>query len=290
MKRIYIYQIYFPTNGKSYIGQTNNMKRRMSQHYSNDFIVGKALRKYTDWKVYILYTVKFRNEANRIEIEEIHNFNSLVPNGYNLTKGGEGGGDTWANCPNKEERKEKLRQSNSGKNHPMYGKHPSEETREKIRQATLGRISPMRGRHHSEETKAKIGKGNLGKKVSEESRAKMSIVKKGKKISKKHKAKIGAANKGNKHSEEAKAKISAASKGRKCSEETKAKMGIAQKKRFRENGITKETKAKMCNARLGKHHTEKSKAKMRKPKSDEHKANISIAAKARWQKENTNKK
>lgn len=48
-----------------------------------------------DWQVTILHICKSPDEANRIEIEEIRNFNSVIPNGYNLTHGG-GGGDFWS--------------------------------------------------------------------------------------------------------------------------------------------------------------------------------------------------
>jgi len=89
MMKIFIYIIQFPTSGKSYIGQTFNLKGRMLSHLSNKSLVGNALRKYDDWKVSILHTTRLRTEANRIEIEEIRNHNSVCPNGYNLTRGGD---------------------------------------------------------------------------------------------------------------------------------------------------------------------------------------------------------
>lgn len=88
--KIFIYQIWFPTNSKSYIGQTDNLKRRMSKHQRKDSLVGRALRKYDDWRVCILHTTNTRDAANLIEIEEIRNFNTIAPNGYNITRGGAG--------------------------------------------------------------------------------------------------------------------------------------------------------------------------------------------------------
>lgn len=63
----------------------------MFEHLKSDKLVCKALWKYDDWQVSILYACKSRDEANRIEIEEICNFKSIHPNGYNLIVGGCGG-------------------------------------------------------------------------------------------------------------------------------------------------------------------------------------------------------
>ena len=86
---IYIYQIYFPTSDKCYIGQTKALDKRMKEHLRSDSVVCKALWKYDDWTVSILHTCQSRDVANTLEVEEIRNFNSVAPNGYNLTSGGE---------------------------------------------------------------------------------------------------------------------------------------------------------------------------------------------------------
>lgn len=70
---------------------------------------------------------------------------------------------------------EKIRQANSGKNNPMFGKHHSEETRNKIRYALQGRISPTLGKHYSEETRIKISLANKGRRRTEETRRKIRI-------------------------------------------------------------------------------------------------------------------
>lgn len=137
MEKIHVYQIWFPTSNKCYVGQTNNLKKRMSEHLDSKYLVGNALRKYNDWIISILHTVKSRDEANRIEIEEIRNFNSIRPNGYNLTRGGDGG-NTFTNNPNKEKIRCKYIQSRQGKNNSFYGKRHSEETIKKNRQAHIG--------------------------------------------------------------------------------------------------------------------------------------------------------
>lgn len=110
-ERIFIYRIYFPESNKCYIGQTNNIKVRMIVHLNGregeNISVHSALQKYDDWEISVLHTCYSRDEANRVEIEEIRNFNSVAPNGYNLTHGGEGG-DTFSANPNKEAVRAKI--------------------------------------------------------------------------------------------------------------------------------------------------------------------------------------
>ena len=89
--KIYIYRIYFPASDKCYIGQTNDLQRRMKRHFESGSVICNALYKYDDWQVSVLHTCKSRDEANKVEIEEIRNYNSVAPNGYNLTHGGGGG-------------------------------------------------------------------------------------------------------------------------------------------------------------------------------------------------------
>lgn len=198
--KVYIYQICFPTTNKSYIGQTNNLKKRTHNHLCSKYPVGNALRKYDDWQICILHTVKDKDTANLIEIEEIRNFNSIRPNGYNLTRGGEG---VWGYKYTKED-KEKNRQSH-------LGKHHSDETKTKI--GISNKIVLNRP-----EVKAKLRAANIGKRFTEEHKAKLSIAHKGKHLSKETKAKISIVMKGKKHgpmSKETKAKISITKLGKK---------------------------------------------------------------------------
>jgi len=50
----------------------------MAQHLNSKYFVGNALNKYDDWIIKVLHICKSRDEANRVEIEEIRNFNSVV--------------------------------------------------------------------------------------------------------------------------------------------------------------------------------------------------------------------
>lgn len=91
--RMYIYQITNLINGKIYIGQTNNIQKRLANHRcSNDpnMVIARALRKYgvDNFKFEVLLRGLTPDEANQKEIEFIKEKNSLVPYGYNVATGG----------------------------------------------------------------------------------------------------------------------------------------------------------------------------------------------------------
>ena len=86
-----IYKITSPSN-KVYIGQTiNTLKARIKHHKqnsSNCTLLKRAINKYGDEMVYeILETVQNESLDER-EIHWIKYYNSLAPNGYNCSTGG----------------------------------------------------------------------------------------------------------------------------------------------------------------------------------------------------------
>ena len=86
-----IYKIKSPSN-KVYIGQTiNTLKARIKHHKqnsSNCTLLKRAINKYGDEMVYeILETVQNESLDER-EIHWIKYYNSLAPNGYNCSTGG----------------------------------------------------------------------------------------------------------------------------------------------------------------------------------------------------------
>lgn len=91
-----IYKIIFP-NGKAYIGKTTQetLEMRLRQHQqegSRCRLLRYALRKYADqWTSKILSHHRTQDELDAAEIAAIAEHNTLAPNGYNLTTGGEGG-------------------------------------------------------------------------------------------------------------------------------------------------------------------------------------------------------
>lgn len=93
----YIYKATNKINGKIYIGQTNNLKRRFYEHISDSRSChqpfDKALRKYgiDNFDIKIIDSSNQKDKINKLEIYYISKFNSKVPVGYNVANGGEGG-------------------------------------------------------------------------------------------------------------------------------------------------------------------------------------------------------
>lgn len=93
----FIYK-YTSPNGHSYIGQTVNTLKERAKNiisgtgYKKCPLFWKAIEKYgwKNFKIEILEEVRIE-ELNEIEQFFILKFNTLAPNGYNLTVGGEGG-------------------------------------------------------------------------------------------------------------------------------------------------------------------------------------------------------
>lgn len=155
LDKIYIYAIYFPTSKRVcpyYIGQTAYLKRRMAAHLVSKHLVGNVLRKYDDWQIEILHTTKDRDEANRIEIEEIRHYDCVAPNGYNLTRGGDGG-----SLPG-QKRSEKTKEKMSCAAKVRKTKPFSKEHKRKISERMKGNKYSL-GHKHTKETKEKL-KGN----------------------------------------------------------------------------------------------------------------------------------
>ena len=83
-----IYKIENLVNGKIYIGQSIHIEQRWKEHcrLSNNSLISQAIQKYGKEKFsfQILKEVDDINLLNQIEADYIRQFNSLVPNGYNI--------------------------------------------------------------------------------------------------------------------------------------------------------------------------------------------------------------
>lgn len=90
---MYIYQITNLINNKIYIGQTNNITKRWSNHKccnSPNMAIAKAIKKYgvENFKFEILYRNIPIEEIDELERRVITEKNCRVPNGYNIALGG----------------------------------------------------------------------------------------------------------------------------------------------------------------------------------------------------------
>lgn len=140
-----IYKITNLINGKCYIGQTSrSIEQRWKDHKRNSgrlsFALSLALQKYGR-ENFIIEEIFSAFDQNSLDFHEklfIIQFNSLAPNGYNLTSGGE---------------------------HPILSK----ETREKISKSHIGKIMSKETRAKMSSSKKGLPSLRLGKKFSEES-------------------------------------------------------------------------------------------------------------------------
>lgn len=281
----------------------------------------RAIRKY-GWEMFE-WTALYQDDDNDREWMDwwegkcIREYRTKVPNGYNMTDGGEGGAveyddDRRLEINRKisealtghivsEETRQKLSESNSGRvcgNLPeetrrkisatLKGKKKppmSEETKQKIREARSRQIMP-RGHKLSEETKQKIREARVGKSNgphSSETKRKMT----------ESQLKRWSMVDGDRSlSPECKAKISAALKGRGKSAETRGKLSVSLIGRIspmKGRCHSEETKRKIRESQIGKIIPDDQKAKMSashrgKPLSEETKRKMSESQKLCWAK------
>jgi group I intron endonuclease len=145
--------VYKATNkatGKSYIGKTvRTLEERKSDHIHSltsgkNYAFCNSLRKHgVDSFVWeIIGTASSEDELNRLEIDLISEHSTMVPNGYNLTAGGEG--CTGMVFP--EESKRMLSELNMGEKNPFFGKRHTKKTIIKIREKMSGTNHPRYGK------------------------------------------------------------------------------------------------------------------------------------------------
>lgn len=139
----YIYKIINKVDKKIYIGQTTQiLEDRWKQHRkigSNCRYLKRAFNKYgINNFEFKLICICFDKDLDNYENQYMEKYNSMVPNGYNLKKGG-----------------------NNGKHH--------EETKKKISESLKGRTDIINAKNHlgiphTEETKNKISDKLKGRK------------------------------------------------------------------------------------------------------------------------------
>jgi group I intron endonuclease len=175
IEKAYIYKITNRINGKVYIGETkekNPIKRWKGHLYTirkgkGCPLLRAAIQKYGE-ENFSFEVIQECNIDERFIIEEqkIKEYNSLVPNGYNVTIGGMGGG--FKGKKHSEGTKKKMAKATSEQYASL-----SAERKEELRQILKNR-SPQKRGTITEEYRQKMRNYKLGKKLSEETRAKIS--------------------------------------------------------------------------------------------------------------------
>jgi group I intron endonuclease len=147
-----IYCIENIENGKQYIGKGNDVELRMWQSHIGCTYIDNAIKKHGK-NIFKRFIVEHCEKDNLVEREQyyIKEWNTKVPNGYNLTDGGDGGlGIT--------EETIKKKHQYSGKNHWNFGRHSSNETRRKQSIAHTGI------HHISNDKKKEMSENEMGRK------------------------------------------------------------------------------------------------------------------------------
>lgn len=168
-----IYLITNKVNGKQYVGQTTqSLFRRWHLHCSKSgrcLAMKSAIRKYgkENFSIKSIYVASCLEELNQMEREFINKYNTLFPNGYNLTIGGS------SRTVFSEETRKRMSDAKIG--HIPWNKGLTKEDPRVVSYIRSGTKSHAYGkayhsRPHSEETKIKISKSNTGRKLKEELR------------------------------------------------------------------------------------------------------------------------
>ena len=192
-KVYYIYKTTNILNNKIYIGKHKGLLK--DDYVGSGKIIKQAIKKYgkNNFKKEVLIICEDNEKANYFEKFFIQLFNSLQPNGYNITTGGDWG-DTITYNPNKEKiiSNMKAHSARRGKtlkdNFPghskaisrrntlfcknktikqMYGEQKANEMKQKYRKRT-GKNNSFYGKKHTFETRQRIKDKLTGRKLSEE--------------------------------------------------------------------------------------------------------------------------
>ena len=167
-----IYILENKINGKCYVGKTiQPFNKRLRRHLKDEQIIDKSIRKYGMENFKITTMNCFNEYLNWMEKEWIKEINSLNPNGYNLTKGGDGGGVKGRAPWNKgktgvysKEHLKKMSEIKMGENNPLYKIPHTEEWKKMMSEKMSGENNPFFGLTHSKKSRKKQSIAKLGKK------------------------------------------------------------------------------------------------------------------------------
>lgn len=171
----YIYEITNKIDGKSYIGKTiTNIEKYINEHFKIAMKTKnpkkyfyRAIRKYGKekftWR--ILWEGECNNvHLNNLEIFFIDYYNTNIGNngnGYNCSKGGDGG-DLITNHPNRKEIYKNISNSKKGEKNPSFGKPGTFLNKKHNKKSIIDMKKSKKGKYKgSENPNWKGGKINL---------------------------------------------------------------------------------------------------------------------------------
>jgi group I intron endonuclease len=157
-----IYKYVFE-NGKCYVGQTNNLVRRINyyrNHYkTNPYPFLRALNKYgfDETKFEIIATANTRSDLNILEIELIKSYDSTnKEKGYNLSTGGGG----LSGLKHTKKYKDKMSKMYMGESNPFFGKSHTKESLVKMSEAAKKLPPVWLGKSHTDDYKINMSKNH----------------------------------------------------------------------------------------------------------------------------------
>jgi len=246
--------IYVATNrtdGCRYVGKTvTTMKQRREAHEREAkerplSLFHQALHQYGFDAFIWQIVIESEDDEELLWMEQIsiEFLRSKIPNGYNMTDGGEG----MTGLQHSSETKAKIGEASRRRRHSL-------ETRAKISKALLGHSGYWEGKELTKAHREKIGISQLGNTHT-----------KGRKHTEEEKRRIAASNRRTKDTEEYKARCRQQGYDRIFSPETRMKISEALRgnKNCLGRIVSEETRRRMSRSRKGKLFSEESKAKLR---------------------------
>jgi group I intron endonuclease len=161
-----VYKITNLINGKVYIGQTANLRKRFNCYNCNKAKAQQKLHNafikygWCNFKMEAIAFARFGDELNNLEKFIISTYDA-VKNGYNIQNGGNSAGKHSA------ETRKKMSENSMGSKNKNYGKPMTDEQKNKISQSN-------KGKKRSEDDKIKMSESHKGKKLSEYQKRKIS--------------------------------------------------------------------------------------------------------------------
>jgi hypothetical protein len=189
MKNFYVYLTTNLITGKQYVGDHFINVKDKKYYYGSGILISKSLKKYGEQNFFkeILDWFETKEEAFNSQEKYIQKYNTLQPNGYNISpKGGHQitgsfsedtlkilsdkskGHIPW----NKGKSMSKSSKDQMSKSH--QGLSHSQKTKDKIGKGGLGRIAWNKGKSMSKSSRDQMSKSHIDLKPSDKTREKMS--------------------------------------------------------------------------------------------------------------------